>query len=1098
MTLFTQQTISTGEEVLTAGTTADFNGDGKPDLVAVNRFSGDIFVLLGDGSGGFGDPTLFPAGAEPVSVTTADFNGDGKTDVMVGNQGSINVFSVFSVLLGNGSGGLGAPIPIAFSAEGYLRTLETADFNGDGKTDLILVVVNSFTYKNNITLMLGDGSGGFGAPISFAAGNSLISATHADFNGDGKIDLAVTSYGNQDQLSVMLGDGSGGFSALAPFNVGYNPTAVTPADFNGDGKIDLALANNGYSRVQVLLGNGSGGFDVSASFRVDEYFGDQSLVAADFNNDGKLDLAASSIGFISPTVSSWISVALGDGSGGFDAPIPFAVENIRPAYGISIPPALSVADFNGDGKPDLVAMANSDGDNTITVLLNTAGKPIVTPAVFTLMENSVEGTLAGTVTASNATQLSYAITAGNSSADGDGNPAFAINAATGAITVNDAGDLDFETIPSFNLTVTATTPQGFSGNGLVSMKLVNADEPGNEAPFAEDAVFTATENSANGAVIGTVIATDVDAGDSLTFAIISGNSDPNGNGKAAFAIDPATGILSVNDSGDLDVRATPQFKLQVMATDAGGLSANTGVTVTLANINDAPMGADHEVILGGYRDVGVVAESTFKMSDFGFSDSSDSPPNSLSAVKIDTLPEGIIHLTNHGIAVNAGQFIPVADITGGFFKYLAEAPQVPTSGIRPNFANFTFQVQDDGGIANGGIDLDPTANTISITLTDGGSSWGDPHLVTFDGLCYDFQATGDFVLVRALDSDLDVQVRQAPWRANPGTTVNAGLATVIDGNQVIFDVDHSQPFVNGASFALALGESRSLGQGTLSRSIIAGAQGEFYTLDYANGDQLLVHCSADYIDPTVYLVGSRKVEGLLGNNNGQAVDDLALPYCIIPAAPPGPETLYGDFANSWRVTPDASLFTLGRLSDNSSLNGNNGSGLLADNGTGSSAVTGSDAPKVDGPGIALPAPQLPWLETDSLINFAQPELAGASGGNAPDASGFAQGAAMLKIIALDETGVTNAAPDVIGNIDFNPGDKIDLSAIDADTAVAGDQAFTSLREGAAFPDVFTNPGALYFDQSAHILYGNNDTDGAADFFIQLASASSVSMDAFVW
>jgi hypothetical protein len=79
-----------------------------------------------------------------------------------------------------------------------------------------------------------------------------------------------------------------------------------------------------------------------------------------------------------------------------------------------------------------------------------------------------------------------------------------------------------------------------------------------------------------------------------------------------------------------------------------------------------------------------------------------------------------------------------------------------------NYANFTFQVQDDGGTANGGIDLDLTPNLITLNVAPSGSSTGDPHILTFDGLHYDFQAIGDFVLVKALDSDLEIQVRQAP------------------------------------------------------------------------------------------------------------------------------------------------------------------------------------------------------------------------------------------------------------------------------------------------------------------------------------------------
>jgi VCBS repeat-containing protein len=525
------------------------------------------------------------------------------------------------------------------------------------------------------------------------------------------------------------------------------------------------------------------------------------------------------------------------------------------------------------------------------------------PLAFTLPENGTNGTAVGTVTATDVDAgdtLTYAITAGNSDPDGDSRKAFAINSTTGAITVNDSGDLDYETTPQFNLEVKVTDAAGLSDTGAIAVALTNVAEPGNDRPEAQDASFSVPEKAPFGSAVGIAPINDVDAGDTLTFAILTGNSDPDGDGKAAFAINSTTGAITVNDSGDLILKVMPQLKLQVAATDTSGLSDTSEITVTLNNINDDPAGADKTVVMAKN------SIYTFKVSDFGFTDPNDSPANSLLAVKVHTLPLSGT-LTYSGVSVSAEQIIPVTGISGGLFTF---APVTNTTGT--GYANLSFQVQDDGGIANGGLDLDPTPNNISINVTAGGGSWGDPHMFTFDGLHYDFQATGDFILVRALDSDLKIHVKQAPWQVNPQTTLNVGLATVIVNSDVVFDVSQPHPLVNGSALMLAMGESQPLGGGSLSRTSISnyGIQGDLYTLSYATGDRLDVQLFPNFcIDPTVYLIHSQQVVGLLGNNNGRAGDDLALRDGTMPPDPLAAEHLYGAFATDWLVAPADSLFT---------------------------------------------------------------------------------------------------------------------------------------------------------------------------------------------
>jgi pimeloyl-ACP methyl ester carboxylesterase len=339
-------------------------------------------------------------------------------------------------------------------------------------------------------------------------------------------------------------------------------------------------------------------------------------------------------------------------------------------------------------------------------------------------------------------------------------------------------------------------------------------------------------------------------------------------------------------------------------------SLDINVTDLQGGINDEPAGADNTVTTAANTTY------TFTTKDFNFSDPKDIPANNLLAVKITTLPTNG-SLTNKGTIVNAGESISATDITAGNLQF---TPATDTKGL--NYANLTFQVQDDGGTANGGIDLDQTPNTITIDVSSSGGSTGDPHILTFDNLHYDFQATGDFILVKAQDSDLEIQVRQAPWDQNPATTLNVGLATTVDGQQLEFSIKQPFPLLNGIPIAIEPGEIQAISNGSISRATTNGygALGDLYTITYPNGDQLFANVYPNFlIDSTVHLKGSQTVTGLLGNNNGQIEDDLALQDGTISPQPATPEYLLSEFANGWQIQPENSLFRDRALPSNSKL-----------------------------------------------------------------------------------------------------------------------------------------------------------------------------------
>ncbi len=336
------------------------------EQIAAIREENDAATITVDGQAisvemAFGTPTNFSVGTSPVSVTVGDFNGDGKSDLAVANYNSNNV----SVLLGTGTGSFGAATN--FTVGNGPASVTVGDFNGDGKSDLATANLNS----NNVSVLLGTGTGSFGTATNFSVGINPRSVTVGDFNGDGKSDLAVANrYGNN--VSVLLGTGTGSFGTATNFTVGSYPWSVTVGDFNGDGKSDLAVANIVSSNVSVLLGTGTGSFGAATNFTVGS--SPYSVAVGDFNGDGKSDLATANF-------NSNVSVLLGTGTGSFGAATNFTVGNG--------PISVRVGDFNGDGKSDL-ATTNGSGYN-VSVILNTTPKITIAPGT-----NPVEGGTVGT------------------------------------------------------------------------------------------------------------------------------------------------------------------------------------------------------------------------------------------------------------------------------------------------------------------------------------------------------------------------------------------------------------------------------------------------------------------------------------------------------------------------------------------------------------------------------------------------------------------------------------------------------------------------------------------------------------------------------
>jgi hypothetical protein len=356
-------------------TVADVNGDGKADILVSDGYGGDVAVLLSNGDGTVKVPNVaYATGGEPyVPPLVADFNGDGLPDII-----QPDYYYSYAYLKGYGDGTFRSalnyygPVTAANWPENY--SIATADFNGDGIPDFVTGADGDD--QQGITVFLSRADGSLMPGVNYGTSYSLYNVAVADFNGDGKPDIVAVDY-DADVVQIFTGKGDGTFTAGPTYSTGGDYAwQVVTGDFNHDGYPDVAVANYYSENVAVFLNDGTGNLGTAVAYSTDWY--GYGLAAGDVNGDGYTDLVTT-LGYDDENYVA-VLLAKNDNSGTFQSPSYLYLQNGSSYYyGVQY---LALADFNGDGKLDLAASVDYESTQGLAVALGNGDGTFGTPTLY--------------------------------------------------------------------------------------------------------------------------------------------------------------------------------------------------------------------------------------------------------------------------------------------------------------------------------------------------------------------------------------------------------------------------------------------------------------------------------------------------------------------------------------------------------------------------------------------------------------------------------------------------------------------------------------------------------------------------------------------
>jgi len=507
----------------------DVNKNGVLDLVIANNAGASVNVLLGNGTGGFAAATgsPFAVGTEPVAVAIGDLNNDTNPDLVVANYASNNL----TVLLGDGTGAF-APAPVSpiiaqLNPHGVVITNMDADAFAD------LVVTNDGS--NTVSVLLGNGASGFGAPASFPVAGNPRGLAVLDLNTDGRKDVVVTNYNAgapaAANVSVLLGTATG-FAAAVHYTTGTGARNVAMGDLNGDGRPDAVVANRVAGTVSVLMGSAAGDGTFLAAVNYGAGTGPFGVDVGDFNVDGKVDVAVANFD------DTRITLLNGDGQGNLQAPGTFFTAGTNPAF-------VSAGDFNADGKLDL-AVPNF-GSNNASVFLNTLA-----------LSADLAMAKAGPANVTAGQNVVYMLTVTNNGPNNAAAVSVADPTPTGLVFVSNAGACTTAfpcALGTLNAgavrTITSTyqVSSGYAGanplqNTATAGSTTTDPTPGNNAATASTTVTFSADRS-----ITKTGPANVTAGQNVVYTIMVSNTGPSDAAAVSVADPTPSGLTFLSNAG---------------------------------------------------------------------------------------------------------------------------------------------------------------------------------------------------------------------------------------------------------------------------------------------------------------------------------------------------------------------------------------------------------------------------------------------------------------------------------------------------------------------------------------------------------------------
>jgi hypothetical protein len=1051
----------------------DFNGDGKLDVAVANAFSGNVSILLGDGAGGLSPGTTVQLGGQPAAVVAGDFNGDGKPDLAVADLYYSRIF----LLSGNGNGNFAVGIPL--SAGLAPIALASSDLNHDGKLDLVVVNGSSGnTTGQSVTVLLGNGNGSFGVPLSYPTGASPYAVVAADFNGDGNQDLAVAS-GDGNNVSILLGRGDGTFATAVNYGAGFYPDGIAAGDLNGDGKVDLAIANDYSNDVSILLGRGDGTFGPAARFTAGN--GPASVVIADFNGDGRNDLA------IANRFDDTVTLLVGNGDGTFQPALAYAVG--------AHPAALVAVDLNRDGRIDI--LVTEAADNDIAVLLQSgtvaatmtlqsgspqsialngayaplvvlmadgAGRPLSSASVtFVAPPTGASGTFAGGTTNAQVTTDAYGLATA---------PTFTANATSGSFSVIATASGASVT---FSLTNAGGTSQSISF-GVLPGKVYGAAPFGISATASSGlAVSFASMTTATCTVGGTIVSL-VGVGTCTIRASQPGNAAyaAASNVDQSFAIARATQTISFGAIANQTAGGAPA---SLSATASSGLAvAFSSLTTAVCSVVGAtvtPIAIGTCTVRAAQAGNANYAAAASVDQSFGVTGAPQTITFAALANKL--FGSGVFNLsatTTSGLTVSFSSLTPMTCAVGGNTVALVVAGTCTIRAAQAGNASFgpASNVDRTFIIAQGGQTIDFAA-LADLPLD------ASPKVLrasASSGLPVSFASRTPTVCSVEADLVSAIVAGTCTIRASQGGNANYLPAPIIDRSFAITRVTQSIAFANPGTHAV------STTPFALSATASSGLPITFASLTVAN-------CSVNGGTATAIAIGTCTIRASQAGNANYPPAWADQGFLIVsgllfspPAPPAGPMLTYATYLGGYGadkafdviVAPDGAAYVGGSVASSnfpglsSSAFTNAGLDLLfitRVNPSGGkldfSTVTGGRAVDISGTGG--------W----TYVGVTQPGLAAFIGGGqveaiATDGKGNVYAASYANSTDYPVRGGTymRGGPKYIFKVGATGAVQVASSAIDPAVktirALAIDAAGAIYLTGVAGPGLATTAGAL--------------------------------------